>query len=177
MKTHFATRVSHHSKAAKQAGFTLVELITVILILGVLAAVALPRYADLQGKAREAKVKGVMGSMKAASALVKAPATASGQSCGAATGTAVSMEGTSIAINHCYAQTGTDFATGILAASNVSASDNWVIDSTSAGAADAGSTVQINLSDAVTPASCSISYKSAAAQTTPPVITATVSGC
>jgi hypothetical protein len=54
----------------------------VILILGVLAAVALPRYADLQGKAREAKVKAVAGSMKAASGLVKASAMANGVSCG-----------------------------------------------------------------------------------------------
>ncbi|MFY8087438.1 MAG: type IV pilin protein, partial [Rubrivivax sp.] len=45
-----------YPRLAGQTGFTLVELITVILILGVLAAVAIPRYSDLQGKARESKV-------------------------------------------------------------------------------------------------------------------------
>jgi MSHA pilin protein MshA len=71
----------HRPLPRSQAGFTLVELVTVILILGVLAAVALPRYADLQGKAREAKVKAVAGSMKAATGLVKASAMANGVSC------------------------------------------------------------------------------------------------
>jgi MSHA pilin protein MshA len=171
-----ALRMRHHQPRA-QAGFTLVELVTVILILGVLAAVALPRYADLQGKAREAKVKGVLGSIKAASALVKATAMANGTSCGSATGTTATLEGLSVALNHCYPQALGSLSTGIFGASNVSSTDSWVIDTTNAGAATAGAVVQINLSDATTPASCSISYTSAANATTPPVIVATTTGC
>lgn len=173
MKPSFLSRVPRRNRA--QAGFTLVELVTVILILGVLAAVALPRYADLQGKAREAKVRGVLGSVKAAAALVKATAMANGTSCGG-DGTAT-MEGVTVALNHCYPQALGALTTGIFGASNVSANDSWVIDGTNGGGATAGSTVQINLSDATTPASCAVVYKSAAGATTPPEISAVTTGC
>ncbi len=157
-----------------QAGFTLVELITVILILGVLAAVALPRFADLQGKARESKVTAIAGSMRAAVGLVKASAMANAVSCAAATGTSVSLEGLSVALNHCYPQALGAFGSGILGAANVNAADGWTI---VGGAAAVNSTVTINLSDAATPANCSIAYTSAADATTPPTVTTTVSGC
>jgi len=49
----------------KKNGFTLIELVMVIIILGILAAVAIPKFFDLQSKAKESAELGVVGSVKA----------------------------------------------------------------------------------------------------------------
>ena len=150
---------------AKMSGFTLIELVVVITILGILAAFAVPKFIALDGQARATVVNGLGGTVKSAAALARAldMATAAG------TTGPVTMEGASVALVNSYPDS---TAGGIGNAINASFSSS---DFTVAYGGT-GTTATWTKVGATTPANCTVVYTAAAANSTP-AVAITTTGC
>ncbi|MDN3680411.1 type II secretion system protein [Vibrio tapetis subsp. quintayensis] len=92
----------------KQGGFTLIELVVVIVILGILAVTAAPKFLNLQDDARESALQGLKGAMGGAAGIVYGKAAVSGLE-SVSQGKSISGAGTAnIALVHGYPKASSD---------------------------------------------------------------------
>jgi len=102
----------------KQNGFTLIELVIVIIVLGILAATAVPKFINLQDDAKKSAMKGVEAAVHSAANIVYSKAAIDGVETTA--GESVSAAGSTVAINYGYP---TATSAGIVSAIEVSGFD------------------------------------------------------
>jgi MSHA pilin protein MshA len=143
----------------KQKGFTLIELVVVIVILGILAVTAAPKFIDLTGDARASVVEAVKGSINSAADLAHAKALVVGQTTGD-----ISMAGSTITLVNSWPNVDT-------IANLLELDPNGDITQVS------GSNGSFTHNDAVVSGTCVAAYANAADAVTRPVITINTDDC
>ena len=173
-----------------QKGFTLIELIIVIVVLGILAVTAAPQFIDFSSDARTSSVKGLKGAIQGATQTTYGRAAIDGKLAeddGASTPGPLTLDN-GVELKYGYPLASTD---GILKAAKIDSSD-WTIYENGdtipdSGTAPSSGTIVISeagvnnggtdFSDPTTASGCFVAYTNAVDADTPPVITVKTDGC
>ncbi len=158
----------------QQAGFTLIELVVVIIILGILAAVALPKFMGLSTDARVSVVNGMTGSVTEAADMVHALAEVQGQT--TSSGSVTLPDGNTISTAYGYPD---GSSSGILASLQdaTSSPSNTFPFTFTVGSSSTPATFAYTAVGGSANSKCEVSYTESTGTGVSPVTTATTSGC
>lgn len=122
---------------SRKKGFTLIELVVVILVLAIIASIGIPQFINIRSEARTATVDGMRGAINGAVLLARAKHRVSGQT------SPVSMDGTSVDVT----SNGVPCASAAGIGAALFAADGFTLGSTTGTACDGSATVTYQPND------------------------------
>lgn len=149
----------------KQSGFTLIELVIVIIILGILSATAIPKFLDLQGDARASAMNGVKSALEGAATITYSKAAIAG------------VENTEASsVDDVTTYFGYPDATDLEDAAELS-TDDWTISSSNAGSVNGVAYITAVDQTSGATSTCKVTYTNAQNSASRPTIAVDDSGC